>query len=164
MVKRFTWLRAIPDTGADCEESLRIALQRIWGFWWVKNWARGSGVHWPPKRLDISCCFCVLTLQFPSKCLFCQVVSSRALVQHPSGEAGFPGEVPKPRSSPCPLQTEWLPEMRCAFLRLQRGYQTSVISATEWSGRYFNKKLIFLRRWKMNSLLIAMITFLMTCL
>lgn len=110
------------------------------------------------KRPPTGCCFSVSILQLPPKCLFCQEVSSRGLVQHPSGEVGFPWEVPSPRSPLCPLQ----PEMRFAFLRLQRGDQTWVISATEWSASYLNKKIIFLTRWKMNCLLIAMITFLMT--
>jgi len=68
-------------------------------------------------------------------------------------------EMPNSSNVLCLLQADWLSEMKYAALRLQKGDRPPDISATDLSGQ-----LISLTRWKMNHLLIAMITFLMTCI
>lgn len=68
--KRFMWLRTIPDMGTDWEESLRTALQRTWWFWWMKNWAQVSSVHWQPRGQTLAAPFLCSHFSFQQNACF----------------------------------------------------------------------------------------------
>lgn len=46
-----TWVGAIPNVSTDCGmDGLRAALQRTWGYWWLKNCVWSGNVHLQTRK------------------------------------------------------------------------------------------------------------------